>query len=277
MKTKIKELRKLHSLSQEELAEAVGTTRQTITSIETEKYISSLVLAHKIAKYFGLKIEEVFDFSDTEDLPMNETEKMFAGKIYNPFCEGMPEERKKAHELCQKYNQIPESNEKAREAILRKLMPEHGEGVYLQGPIQFDFGTHIKMGKRSYANFNFCVLDENTVTIGDDVFIGPNCSIFTPIHPLCHEDRNIFHDSKTDADINIEYSAPVVIENNCWLGGNVTILPGVTIEEGCVIGAGAVVSKSIPAHSLAFGNPCKVVRPITEADRTSNHPELYTD
>lgn len=208
---------------------------------------------------------------------MNETEKMFAGKIYNPFCEGMPEARRKAHELCQRYNQIPESDETVRESILQELMPEHGKGVYLQGPIQFDFGTHIKMGNRSYANFNFCVLDENAVTIGDDVFIGPNCSIFTPIHPLCFEDRNIFHDKHTDADINIEYSAPVVIENNCWLGGNVTVLPGVTIGEGSVIGAGSVVAKNIPAHSLAFGNPCKVVRQITEEDRLSNHPERFME
>ncbi len=208
---------------------------------------------------------------------MHETEKMFAGKIYNPFCEGMTEARRKAHELCQKYNALPESDEKAREAVLKELMPEHGEGVYLQGPIQFDFGSHIKMGKRSYANFNFCVLDENRVTIGENVFIGPNCSILTPIHPLCHEDRNIFHDVNTDADINIEYSAPVVIEDNCWIGGSVTILPGVTIGEGCVIGAGAVVTKSIPANTLAFGNPCKVIRSITQEDRLSNHPELFAE
>lgn len=208
---------------------------------------------------------------------MKETEKMFAGKIYNPFCEGMPEARRKAHELCQKYNQIPESDTTSREEILKELMPDHGKGVYLQGPIQFDFGTHIKMGKNSYANFNFCVLDENWVIIGDNVFIGPNCTIMTPIHPLCYEDRNIFHDEKTDTDINIEYSAPVVIEDNCWLGGCVTVLPGVTIGKGCVIGAGSVVTKSIPANSLAFGNPCRVVREITEKDRLSNRPELFAD
>ena len=142
-----------------------------------------------------------------------------------------------------------------------------GEGVYLQGPIQFDFGTHIRMGKGSYANFNFVVLDENRVTIGDHVFIGPNCSILTPLHPLCHEDRNT----------GVEYSAPVTIEDNCWIGGNVTILPGVTIGHGSVIGAGAVVTKSVPPDSLAFGSPCRVVRSITEADRLSEHPELFAE
>lgn len=206
---------------------------------------------------------------------MTEIEKMFAGKIYNPFCEGMPEARRKAHELCQKYNQIPESDGETREGILRELVPNCGKDVYLQGPIQFDFGTHIKIGDQSYANFNLVVLDENYVTIGSDVFIGPNCSILTPIHPLCHEDRNVFYDKETKANINIEYSAPVVIENNCWLGGNVTILPGVTIGEGCVIGAGSVVTKSIPANSLAFGNPCKVARQITSKDKLKNHPELF--
>lgn len=102
---------------------------------------------------------------------MTEIEKMFAGKIYDPFSEGMPEARRRAHELCQRYNQIPESDTQAREAILRKLMPNRADGVYPQGPIQFDFGTHITMGKGSYANFNFIVLDENRVSIGEDVFI----------------------------------------------------------------------------------------------------------
>lgn len=204
---------------------------------------------------------------------MTETEKMFAGELYNPFCEGMPEARRRAHELCQRYNALPESDEEGREAILRELMPDHGEGVYLQGPIQFDFGTHISMGDRSYANFNFCVLDENRVVIGEDVFIGPNCSILMPIHPLRHEDRNVFRDPETGASVNLEFSAPVVIGRNCWIGGSVTILPGVTIGEGCVIGAGAVVTKDVPAYSLAFGNPCRVVRAITEEDLLSARTE----
>ncbi len=200
-------------------------------------------------------------------MAMTETEKLLAGKIYDPYAEGMVQARRRAHELCRAYNATPESDEQTRESILRVLMPDRGEGVYLQGPIQFDFGTHIRMGKGSYANFNFVVLDENRVTIGDHVFIGPNCSILTPLHPLCHEDRNT----------GVEYSAPVTIEDNCWIGGNVTILPGVTIGHGSVIGAGAVVTKSVPPDSLAFGSPCRVVRSITEADRLSEHPELFAE
>ena len=188
---------------------------------------------------------------------MTEKEKMFRGILYNPFADNMPEERQKAHELCQKYNSAPEHDTATRNKILDELMPNRGEGVYRQGPIQFDFGTHISMGKNSYANFNFCVLDENTVTIGDNVFIGPNCSIYTPVHPLLPEDRNTGY----------EYSAPVKIGDNCWFGGNVTVLPGVTIGECCVIGTGSVVTKDIPPYHLAFGNPCKPVRKLTEKDK----------
>ena len=208
---------------------------------------------------------------------MTETEKMFAGKIYDPFTEGMPEARARAHELCRRYNQTSEADAQAREEILDELMPDRGEGVYLQGPIQFDFGTHIRMGRGSYANFNFTVLDENRVTIGENVFIGPNCSMLTPIHPLCYEDRNSFFNEKTGSTTNLEYSAPIEIGDNCWIGGSVTITAGVKIGEGCVIGAGAVVTRDIPAHSLAFGVPCRVVRPITQADRLSNHPELFAE
>lgn len=206
---------------------------------------------------------------------MTETEKMFAGKLYDPFCEGMPEARTRAHALCLEYNCLAETQTEERKKILDELMPDRGDGVYLQGPVYFDFGTHISMGRNSYANFNFTVLDENRVTIGENVFIGPDCSILTPVHPLCHEDRNTFFNKKTGKYTNLEYSAPVVIGDNCWLGGRVTVLPGVTIGEGSVIGAGSVVAKDIPPHSLAFGVPCRAVREITEADRLSAHPELF--
>ena len=187
----------------------------------------------------------------------------------------MPDERRRAHLLCQKYNALPESEKDERSRILDELMPDHGDGVYLQGPIQFDFGTNIKMGKGSYANFNFVVLDENTVSIGENVFIGPNCAMYTPVHPLCFEDRNTFLNKKTGSETNLEYSKPIFIGDNCWLGGNVTVLPGARIGNGCVIGAGSVVTGDIPDNTLAYGNPCRAVRKITEADRLINHPELF--
>lgn len=208
---------------------------------------------------------------------MTEREKMFAGKVYDPFTEGMPEQRTRAHQLCRQYNQTTEVDEELRKTILDELMPNRGEGVYLQGPIYFDFGVHISMGKGSYANFNFTVLDEGKVTIGESVFIGPNVSLLTPIHPLCWQDRNAFFNEKTGVVTNLERAGSITIGDNCWIGGSVTICGSVTIGEGCVIGAGSVVTRDIPANSLAVGNPCRVIRPITEADRWVNHPEYYAD
>ena len=208
---------------------------------------------------------------------MTEREKMFAGLVYDPFSEGMPEQRTIAHRLCLRYNQTTEEDEELRNEILDQLMPNRGEGVYLQGPIQFDFGIHTTMGKGSYANFNFTVLDEAKVTIGSSVFIGPNVSLLTPIHPLCWQDRNAFFNEKTGVVTNLERAGAITIGDNCWLGGNVTVCGGVTIGVGCVIGAGSVVTRDIPPNSLAAGNPCRVIRQITEADLWQNHPEYYAD
>ena len=145
---------------------------------------------------------------------MNEYEKMLSGKIYNPLIEEMIAERAKAHKLCLAYNSTYELDKELRKEILDELLPHRAAGVYLQGPVYFDFGTNITMGKNSYANFNFTVLDTNKVTIGDNVFIGPNVSLLCPIHPLAYEDRNT----------GLERSAPIVIEDNCWLCSGVTFL-----------------------------------------------------
>ena len=208
---------------------------------------------------------------------MTEQEKMFAGKLYDPFCEGMPEERTRAHVLCKAYNQTTEVDGEERQRILDELMPNRGKNVYLQGPIYFDFGTHISMGENSYANFNFTVLDEAQVTIGKNVFLGPNVSILTPIHPLRYQERNAFYNEKTGNVTNLERAGAVTIGDNCWLGGSVTVCPNVTIGEGCVIGAGSVVTRDIPPHSLAVGNPCRVLRAITEADSLERHPEYLAE
>ena len=206
---------------------------------------------------------------------MSEREKMLAGKIYDPFAEGLPEERTRAHVLCRMYNETTEVDSEKRKEILAELMPDRADGVYLQGPIYFDFGKNIKMGRNSYANFNFTALDICEITIGDNVFIGPNVSLLTPLHPLCWQDRNFYFNEKTGNVTDIEYGAPITIGDNCWIAGNVTVCAGVTIGEGCVIGAGSVVTRDIPANSLAFGNPCRVSRRITDADRLENHPELF--
>ena len=198
---------------------------------------------------------------------MTQRERMFAGKLYDPFADGMPEERTQAHRLCKLYNVTFDTDVERRKALLDQLMPNRGENVYLQGPIYFDFGIHTSMGRDSYANFNLTVLDEGKVTIGESVFIGPNVSLLTPIHPLCYEDRNSFFNEKTGVVTNLEFAAPITIEDNCWIAANVTICGGVTIGAGSAIGAGSVVTRDIPPNSLAAGNPCRVIRQITHADR----------
>lgn len=196
---------------------------------------------------------------------MSEKQKMLAGELYDPNDEELLALRRRAHKLCTDYNALYEDN-KRRAGILKKLVPDLGEGGYMQGPVYFDYGVFTRIGKNFYSNFNFTVLDVCPVTIGDNVFIGPNVSILTPKHPLRWQERNLYTNEKgivTDR----EYGAPIEIGDNCWIAGNVTILAGAKIGSGCVIGAGSVVAGSIPEGCLAYGNPCRVVRRITENDK----------
>lgn len=208
---------------------------------------------------------------------MTEREKMLAGKIYDPFVEELAKDRENAHRLCKEYNDTCEDEKVRRNEILDQLIPNREEGVYLQGPIFFDFGINTTFGKNSYANFNLTVLDICEVKVGEYVFIGPNVSLLTPLHPLSYQDRNPYYDENKKYVTDKEYGAPITIGDNCWIGGSVTICPGVTIGCGCVIGAGSVVTRSIPDNTLAYGNPCRPMREITEADRLSNHPELFAE
>ena len=173
-----------------------------------------------------------------------------------------------------KYNLTPETKAKKRKKILDKLLPDRGEGTYLQGPVQFDYGVFTKLGKNFYANFNLTVLDTCPVTIGDNVFVGPNVSILTPLHPLRFEDRTPYvHEKGHTTDK--EYGAPITIGDNCWIAGDVKILAGAKIGSGCVIGAGSVVTGEIPAGYLAYGVPCKPVKKITAKDAIELKKELF--
>ncbi|MDE6667439.1 MAG: sugar O-acetyltransferase [Clostridia bacterium] len=205
---------------------------------------------------------------------MTEKEKMLAGKIYDPTDNELLTQRRRAHALCMKYNATPETRINKREKILDGLLPNRGEGTYLQGPVQFDYGVYTKVGKNFYANFNLTVLDVCPVTVGDNVFLGPNVSILTPLHPLRYEDRNPYtHEKGYTTDR--EYGAPITIGDNCWIAGNVTILGGAKIGSGCVIGAGSVVKGEIPDNYLAYGVPCKPVRKITAKDALELKKELF--
>lgn len=212
---------------------------------------------------------EIYDYSEFKiligSIVMTEKEKMIAGKIYDPSAEELGKGRAKAHRLCTDYNHTYEEEEEKRFAILKELIPDCGKGVYLQGPIQFDYGYNTSIGENSYANFNFTVLDCSTVTIGRDVFFGPNVSLVTPLHPYLPEERRMRLKEDGSA-YDLEYAKPIVIGDDCWFGSNVTVIGGVTIGSGTIIGAGSVVTKDIPSGVLAAGNPCKVIRKITEED-----------
>lgn len=205
---------------------------------------------------------------------MTETEKMLAGMIYDPSDPTLAKRRLAAHKLSKAYNDTFEDEEEKRADILRELLPHMGAGTYLQGPIQFDYGIYTTIGTNSYANFNFTVLDCCPVTIGNNVFFGPNCSVMTPVHPLLSAERNMRRRENGEL-YDLEYARPIVIEDDCWIAANVVISGGVTIGRGCVIGAGSVVTRDILPGSLAAGNPCRVIREITEADSVELKKELW--
>lgn len=200
---------------------------------------------------------------------MTEKEKLLAGKLYDSSDPELVAMRQKAHRLSQDYNQTYDTETEKRNAILKELLPHAGKDLYLQSPVQFDYGEFTTFGDRCYANFNLVILDCAPVTIGNDVFIGANCTIAAPMHPFLPDERNM--QSKPDGSLfNLEYAKPVTIQDNCWIACNVTICGGVTIGAGTIIGAGSVVTRDIPAGVLAAGNPCRVIRKITEQDSIRN-------
>ena len=167
-----------------------------------------------------------------------------------------------------------EDEEELRNSIIKELVPYQGKGTYLQGPVYFDYGVFTTFGEKCYANFNLTVLDTCPVTIGDNVYFGPNCTLATPMHPFRWQERNM-KEKKDGTMYDDEYGKPITIGSNCWIASNVVITGGVNIGEGCVIGAGSVVTRDIPANSLAVGNPCRVIRQITEEDSIRYKKELF--
>ncbi len=196
---------------------------------------------------------------------MQEEEKIFAGKLFCPGDPELKELKRKAHKLSQDYNRLYEDETAARQEILSELLGEIGEGTFLQGPITFHYGCHTKIGHHVFINFNFTVQDDALVEIGDHCDFGPNVTIVTPCHPMLPDEREKFPD-EDGVEKRLCWAKPVKIGSHSWFGANVVICPGVTIGEGCVIGAGSVVTRDIPPMSFAAGNPCRVIRPITEED-----------
>jgi len=202
-----------------------------------------------------------------------EEKKILEGKL---FCPGDPDLKAiklVTHNKCVDYNKTKEDEVEVRKEILKDMFASLGEGSFLQGPIAIHYGVHTTIGKRFFGNFNLTIQDDALVTIGDDCNFGPNVTIVTPVHPMIASERKLLRTKEGELK-RLCYAKPVTIGNDCWFGANVVVCPGVTIGDNCVIGAGAVVTRDIPANSFAAGNPCRVIREITEEDSIVNKPEI---
>ncbi len=190
---------------------------------------------------------------------MTEKEKAAAGYLYNPTYDmELARDIAKCKELCFEYNNLkPSTPTEDRKKMLIQLFGDIGENAMVWQPIWCDYGYNTFIGKDFFSNHNLYIMDGGKVTIGNHVFIGPNCCIATAEHAIDAEQR----------DAGLEVAKPITIGNHVWLGAGVTVLGGVTIGDNTVIGAGSVVTKSIPENVIAVGNPCKVLREITQEDR----------
>ena len=178
---------------------------------------------------------------------------MLKGMIYD--ANNAPEliaERADCKELCHDYNHLRPKDIEGRRRIIMELLGSVKGNFLIEQPFLCDYGYNIHIGDNFYANHNLVILDEAPVIFGDNVFIAPNCGFYTAGHPIDAAERNR----------GLEYARPITVGNDVWIGADVCVLPGVTIGDDCVIGAGSVVVKDIPPHSVAVGNPCKVIRKI---------------
>ena len=180
------------------------------------------------------------------------------GLLYDVFEQELTDIKDRTYGLVSELSRASHIDMEYVMSLVRKIVAKIGQDSYIVPPFRCDYGDHVFIGNNTYINYNCCFLDSAKVTIGDYVYMGPNCNIFTPCHPIHHELRK---------EKVTEYALPVTVGSHSWIGGDVVITPGVTIGENCVIGAGSVVTKDIPDNSIAVGNPCKVIRQINDKDR----------
>lgn len=188
---------------------------------------------------------------------MTQKERMLAGLVYKVMDPELRKEHHQAKERTRRLNATLETEEDLRRQLVQEIFGAAGEGAYIEPPFHCDYGIHTTVGKNFYANYNCMILDTAAVTIGDNVMLAPNVNIYAASHPI---------DSAVRAS-GLEVSKPVTIGDNVWIGGNSVVCPGVTVGSNVVIGAGSVVCKDIPDNVVAAGNPCRVIREITEDEK----------
>lgn len=188
---------------------------------------------------------------------MNQKDRMLAELPYKASLDGLLEERMENKKKIYEYNHCPPSEGEKIDKLIRNIIGKAGMGIHIESPFHCDYGKNIEIGDNFFANYNCIILDVGKVIIGDDVKFGPNVSLYTAGHPIHPDSRNSGY----------EYGIGITIGNNVWLGGNVVVNPGVHIGTNAVIGSGSVVTRDIPDNVIAVGNPCKVIREITEEDR----------
>ena len=186
---------------------------------------------------------------------MTEREKMLAGEVYDAYHDPtLLEDRNRCLELCYDFNACRPGDSAGQLSILRQLLGHMGSDTLILAPFYCDYGYNISVGEGFFANHGLVILDEAPVRFGNKVFVGPNCGFHTAGHPLERELR----------DRAYEYARPITVGDSCWFGAGVQVLPGVTIGDNVVIGAGSVVTRDIPSNSVAVGNPCRVIRTLPE-------------
>ena len=188
---------------------------------------------------------------------MTQKERMLANLPYKAWMDGLEEERIENRKRLYEYNHLPPEQWNRKTELLKNILGKTGENVHINAPFHCDYGYNIEVGENFFANYNLIILDVAKVKIGDNAQIAPNVSIYTAGHPIHPDSRNSGY----------EYGIDVTIGDNVWIGGNAVIMPGVTIGNNVVIGAGSVVTKDLPDNVIAIGNPCRIIREITEADR----------
>lgn len=187
---------------------------------------------------------------------MTELERMLSGKLYFAGDEVLSAARDRAKKLTWRYNQMDPTDYESRTAVLTELLGHLGEDSWIEPSFRCDYGAHITLDNQVFINYDCIFLDVAPISIGNRVLIGPRTGLYTAGHPTAPEIR----------DTGLEFGLPIILEDSVWLGGNVVVCPGVTIGQGSIIAAGSVVTKDIPPHVIAAGNPCRVLRPITDAD-----------